>query len=167
MMISMLQTIGKTANRNIFIQISAAKVGYNKGVVSADPHQYLDICNLRLAVDSALANLNGVQWVLSAIGGERNRRGGEDSFHIEALVGYTQTSSTKGSFINAVMHDIGLSVTNQDHKKNDNKMAKYVVSIANLDKVIPDNTPRYPLVNTITTVFKYYISKSGRSLELK
>ena len=24
----------------------------------------------------------------------------------------------------------------------DNKMAKYVVSIANLDKVIPDNTPR-------------------------
>ena len=125
-MISMLQTIGKTANRNIFIQISAAKVGYNKGVVPADPHQYLDICNLRLAVDSALANLNGVQWVLSAIGGERNRRGGEDSFHIEALVGYTQTSSTKGSFINAVMHDIGLSVTNQDHKKNDDKMAKFI-----------------------------------------
>ena len=63
---------------------------------------------------------------MSSIGGERNRRGSEDSFHIEALVGYTETASTQGSFIHAVMHDIGFSLLNQDHKKNDEKMAKFI-----------------------------------------
>ena len=114
------------SNPNIFIQIRAAKVAYNKGVVYAEPHNLLDLCNLRFAVDSALGKINGVHWVITSIGGERHRRSGEDSFHIAALVGYTETDSNKGDFVNAVMHDTGLNVTVGDHRRNDDKLVKCI-----------------------------------------
>ena len=92
--------------------MSRVKVMSNTGkfAMDADP---LDICNTRYAVDNSMYKVEGVQWFISALTGERVRRQALDQsirFELHIAVGYAPTDDTSYDFLYKTLIDAGLNV---------------------------------------------------------
>ena len=85
---------------------------YNVGQFKDDT-DILDISNVRFAVEEAYSKIDGVQWFVTAINCERDRRGERQAdvrFQICALAAYNETTVTKCDFVYNVLHDANLVV---------------------------------------------------------
>ena len=100
--------------------MTKCKVLFNSGKLprGTDP---LDLCNIRYAVDNALYMIDGVQWFISTIIGERDRHGGVDNvrFEIKVQVAYSPTAKTTCDFLYNLLTDAGLEVDEMSYTKKD------------------------------------------------
>ena len=96
---------------------------WNKGILQTDAEP-MEICNTRVAVETALSKISGVQWVLTSISGEGQRNVGRrnaapTTLHVGVVVGYTQTTATSTDFLHHVLYDAQLEVKEKSRWKKE------------------------------------------------
>ena len=91
---------------------------YNRGWLSQEM-DVTEISNIRCAVDNALGETRGVQWILSSISGEKKRREDGIDYCIAVLVAFTPSDVTRCDFVFRTLHDAGLTVRSKSEREKD------------------------------------------------